>query len=159
VGSDFNITCEVRNIARAAIGHPHEGQHDEGQHAPVWRYLYAHRFENDASLKALRAFHTAELYFLFGNFNPVSPPNLGVDYTPTPDELAFSNALTGYWTRFAAKGNPNGSGAFHWPHYSAHDLILKLDVAPTRLHGYHNPQCDFLSPIVETFCSENICSP
>jgi hypothetical protein len=65
------------------------------QHAPVWRYLYTRRFENDASLKALRAFQTAELHFLFGNFNPVSPPNLGVDYAPTPDELAFSNALMG----------------------------------------------------------------
>jgi hypothetical protein len=48
----------------------------------------------------------------------------------------------GYWTRFAAKGNPNGPGAFHWPRYSAHDLILKLDVAPARLDGYHNRSTD-----------------
>ena len=63
------------------------------QHAPVWRYLYTHRFENDASLKALRAFHTAELYFLFGNCKPVSPPNLGVDYAPTPEAEKFYRDL------------------------------------------------------------------
>ena len=154
VTSDINITCEVREAARAAIGPP-----NEPQYAPVWRYLFTHRFENDTSLKALRAFHTAELYFLFGNFNSVSPPNLGVNYTPTPEERAFSSTLMGYWTRFATKGDPNGPGAFQWPRYSAHDTILQLDVAPARLPGYHNPQCNFLQRILDTFCSENICSP
>jgi len=76
--------------------------------------------------------------FAFAGHNSVGDCVL----TPTPDELAFSNALMGYWTRFAAKGNPNGPGAFHWPRYSAHDLILKLDVAPARLDGYHNRSTD-----------------
>jgi para-nitrobenzyl esterase len=151
VDSDFGVNiCAVRNAARAALG---PGQNPNlPQYAPVWRYLFTHRFENDTSLNALRAFHAAELYFLFGNFNPVSAPNLGVNYTPTSVELTLSSAIMGYWTRFAAKGDPNGPGAFHWPRYSADDRILQLDVTPARLVGYHNPQCDFFTPILNTVC-------
>jgi para-nitrobenzyl esterase len=147
VDSDFDLNiCIVRNAARAALG---PGQNPNfPQYAPVWRYLFTHRFENDTSLNALRAFHGAQLYFIFGNFNPV----LGVNYTPNSAELTFSSTVMGYWTRFAANGDPNGPGALHWPRYSGDDLLLQLDVTPARLAGYHNPQCDFFTPILNTFC-------
>jgi len=158
VDSDFNVTCEVREAARVSLGPPNEQKserdEDENDHAPVWRYLFTHRIENDPNLNALRAFHTEELFFLFGHLE-----QLGNPYVPTADELQLSQQVMDYWTRFASKGNPNGPGAFHWPRYSKHDRILQLDVAPARLHGYHNPQCDFFGPIIDTFCSENICTP
>ena len=148
VDSDFDLNiCIVRNTARAALG-PGENPNFP-QHAPVWRYLFTHRFENDASLNALRAFHGAQTYFISGNFNRV----LGGNYTPTSAELAFSSTVMGYWTRFAANGDPNGPGVLHWPRYSADDLLLQLDVTPARLAGYHNPQCDFFTPILNTLCS------
>jgi para-nitrobenzyl esterase len=149
VDSDVNITCEVREAAQTSIGPRLE--HD---HPPVWRYLFTHRVENDPNLNALRAFHTEELYFVFGNLATLSNP-----YVPSADELQLSNLLMDYWTRFAAKGDPNGPHSLHWPRYSARDHILKLDVAPAYLHGYHNPQCDFFEPIIDTYCSENICEP
>jgi para-nitrobenzyl esterase len=32
----------------------------------------------------------------------------------TPGQFALSAQMMGYWTRFAATGNPNGGGAPHW---------------------------------------------
>ena len=139
---------------RAAIGPSREDESDDDGHARVWRYLFTHRIENDPNLNALRAFHREELFFLFGHLE-----QLGNPYVPSSDELELSQLVMDYWTRFAAKGDPNGPGAFHWPHYSAHDRILQLDVAPGSVRGYHNPQCDFVTPVIDSFCSTNICSP
>lgn len=138
VDSDYQYTCEVRNLARAAAGPGRQ---------PVWRYLYTHRFENDPIENAYRAFHTAELYFVFGNMHLILTPG-AIIYTPTPAERTFSDDLMGYWTRFAATGNPNGDGATVWPSYDASsDSMLQLDETFTAIDGYHNPQCDFLSTL------------
>lgn len=83
VDSHFVITCEMRNVAVAAAG---------AQRPPIWRYLFTHRLENDASLNALRAFHTAELYFVFGNL-----PLLGSPYTPSEAEVELSSQMMDYW--------------------------------------------------------------
>jgi para-nitrobenzyl esterase len=135
VHSDYQLTCEIRNVALAAAG---------AQRPNVWRYLYTHRFENDTSLNALRAFHTAELYFLFGNFQPVR----GINYSPTVQELAFSSELMGYWTRFAATGDPNGPGATQWlPYDAADEHMLQLDESFASIDGYHIPHCNFFSTL------------
>jgi len=78
-------------------------------------------------------------------------------YVPSADEVQLLNLVMDYWTRFAAKGDPNRPHAFRWPRYTADDLILKLDVTPARLAGYHNPQCDFIEPLRDAFCVQNIC--
>ena len=139
VHSDYIMTCSVRSAALAAAG--------KGR-PPVWRYLYTHRFENDPKLNAYRAFHTAELYFLFGNLQLIAPPFLAVVYTPSAAELQFSADLMGYWTRFAATGDPNGAGAAEWPQYDATtDRMLQLDENFMTIRGYHNTQCDFFSTL------------
>jgi len=135
VHSDYQITCEIRNTALAAVG---------AQRPPLWRYLYTHRFENSAFLAPYRAFHTAELYFIFGNFSNIS----GSEYFPSVAESDFSQALMGYWTRFAATGNPNGDGAVQWlPYDSANESMLQLDDTFTPINGYHTPQCNFLTTL------------
>jgi para-nitrobenzyl esterase len=140
VDSDYNMTCEVRNVARATAG---------ANRKPVWRYFYTHRFENDPGLNASRAFHTAELYFVFENFSPVSPPFANsVNYVQTAAELTFTSNMMGYWTRFAATGDPNGAGAVGWPAYDPNtDSMIELDDTLTVINGYHNPQCDYLSTL------------
>jgi len=91
------------------------------------------------------AFHTAELFFLFGNFNDGQQPGRGVVYTPSATDLTFSQAMMGYWARFAATGNPNGGGAVAWPLYDpTTDSMLQLDDTFVSINGYHNPQCDYL---------------
>jgi hypothetical protein len=81
-------------------------------------------------------------------------------YVPSADEVQLSNLVMDYWTRFAAKGDPNRPHAFRWPRYTADDLILKLDVNPARLAGYHNPQCDFIEPLAPLFAQHpDLASP
>ena len=136
--SDYQITCETRGTALVAVG---------ANRPPVWRYIYIHRYENDFALNGLRACHTCDLYFLFGNFNPVGPiPN----YQPTPAELTFSQALMEYWTRFAATGNPNEAGAVSWPQYDANtEGMLQLDDTFVAINGYHVPQCTYLETLTQ----------
>jgi para-nitrobenzyl esterase len=134
VHSDYQISCEARNVALVASG---------PQRPKVWRYLYTHRYENDASLNALRAFHTAELFFVFGNLENVRGP-----YTPSAVELTFSQDMMGYWTRFAATGDPNGPGATQWlPYDATNEDILELDETFSPANGYHIPQCNYLSTL------------
>jgi para-nitrobenzyl esterase len=142
VDGDYQLTCELRTAARAAI--------TAANHKPVWRYLYTHTFENDPNLAVFGAFHTAELFFLFGNFNDGLQPGGGVVYNPSQADLTFSQALMGYWTRFAATGNPNGAGAVAWPEYDPNtDSMLELDDTFAPINGYHNPQCDYLTTLTQ----------
>ena len=135
VDTDYAMTCEVRNVARATAGMGRP---------PVWRYFYTHRFENDSFLNSYRAFHTAELYFVFDDFNGV----FGIIYSPTPAEVTFTEELIGYWTRFAATGNPNGAGAVPWPAYEANNYrMLRLDDTFRAMGEYHETQCNFLSTL------------
>ena len=129
VDSDFAITCAARDVARVALGE-----------SPVWRYLFTHRVENDPYLNAQRAFHTEELYFLFGH-----PDYLA---TPSADEIELSNLLINYWTRFAASGDPNGPDDPHWRRYGHADHILQLDEPTKTITGYHNPQCDYFTTLL-----------
>jgi len=134
VDSDYNMTCETRNIARAATG---------SKRKPIWRYFYTHAMENDASLNVMRAYHSQEVTFVFGNFS-----GLNVPYTPTGAELSLSNTMMGYWSRFAATGDPNGAGAVTWPQYDAStDSMLQIDDTQVAINGYHNTECDYLSTL------------
>jgi para-nitrobenzyl esterase len=137
VDSDSLLTCPTRETARGAAG---------ASRPAVWRYLYIHRYENNATLNLYRAFHTAELYFVFGN-EQEGPLGVG-PYTPTAAEVTFAGQMMGYWTRFAATGNPNGAGAVQWPAYdSTTDAMLQLDDTFVQINGYHNPQCDYLATL------------
>ena len=141
VESDYNITWETRNLARAAAG---------AQRPAVWRYLFTHRYETDAHLTMRRAFHTAELYFVAG-LVPGSTRSVYYDatqYTPNPAEGTLSNEIMDYWARFATTGDPNGAGAVQWLPYDAAENILLLDDTIANLPGgYRNTQCDFLATL------------
>jgi len=137
VETDYGFTWETRNLARAASG---------AQRPAVWRYLFTHRYENDASLMTRRAFHTAEIYFVSGNFHKVYYTE--VLYTPTAAETILSNEMMDYWARFAATGDPNGAGATTWLRYDANENILRLDNTIANLPGgYRNTHCDYLSTV------------
>ena len=96
-------------------------------------------------MNELRAFHTAELPFVFGS------PQLifGGPYTPSAAELTFASQMMGYWSRFAKTGDPNRMGATSWPHYDAGtDAMLQLDERQAVINGYHNKKCDYLLPLL-----------
>jgi para-nitrobenzyl esterase len=137
VESDYQITCPTRDLARAVAG---------AQRPAVWRYFFTHRYENDVFINQLRAFHTAELYFVFGNLDKLYYTE--TPYVPSAAEVTLSNEIMDYWARFAATGDPNGAGAAQWPRYdAATEIILELDETFSNLNGYHNAQCDYLSAL------------
>jgi para-nitrobenzyl esterase len=138
--SDYHYTCDTRSLARAMSG---------AQRPAVWRYLFTHHYENDAFYNTIGAFHTAELPFVSGNLQTLTT---GAPYSPTSAEIAFANELMDYWTRFAATGDPNGSGAAPWLRYDAGENILRLDDSVVTLTGgYRDAQCDFLSSLPTNF--------
>jgi para-nitrobenzyl esterase len=136
VDSDLTVgaSCSYREVSRAAAG---------ANGKPVWRYIYTHTYErNDPNVTPYRAFHAAELPFVFGNPSFADPGT----YTPTFAERRLSFQMIGYWTRFAATGNPNGSDATAWPPYDATDAMLQIDDTSTEINGensYRKAQCDF----------------
>jgi para-nitrobenzyl esterase len=142
VETDFYETCDTRNFARYVSG---------AQRAPVWRYLFAHIYENaapqDAPLAEARAFHGAETFFVTGNFQSLAT---SVTYSPSSAERALSNAMMDYWVALATSGDPNGSGAAPWlPYDAATENIQRLDDDITTLAGgYRNAQCDFMTSLI-----------
>jgi para-nitrobenzyl esterase len=52
--------------------------------------------------------------------------------------------MIGYWTRFAATGDPNGAGAVEWPRFEpAADTHLVLGTPIAAGAGIRTEQCDF----------------
>jgi para-nitrobenzyl esterase len=130
VGTDFMFTCPARRILRAAL---------KGGTPAAYRYLYAHKYTN-SPLTALKAFHASELPFLFRTFDVFS-------YDPTAGDTALSKAMGGYWTRFAATGDPNG-GDLAWPAYGeVSDTALVLDDALSTKSAIASDHCDFWDTI------------
>ncbi|MGA9723241.1 MAG: carboxylesterase family protein [Candidatus Binatus sp.] len=95
---------------------------------------YAYEF-NDPSPPALLhpvatfplgAYHGAEIQYLFdiderfAGFNPF-----------TAEQQSLSAAMVGYWTQFAATGNPNSAGEPAWPTYTSGTDEFQSLVPPT----------------------------
>ena len=79
-------------------------------HQPAYFYYFTRRPPGPQQEK-LRAFHAADLAYVFGNF-PWPFPWEGAD-------RKLSEAITSYWTNFAKTGNPNGEALTQWPVYEA----------------------------------------
>ena len=102
-------------------------------------YLYQFTRVPLKGINPLGAFHAVEIPYVFGNTGLFA--GLGqiedVDYS-------LSSTIMGYWTRFAATGDPNGGGAPAWPRYdAASDLHLELgDAVRQAGPGLYKQACD-----------------
>ncbi len=100
----------------------------------VTTYAYEFNDENAPALFdpvatfPLGAYHSAEIQYLFdfdellAGFNPF-----------TPGQQSLSAAMIGYWTQFAATGNPNSAGEPAWPTYTATTDEFQSLVPPTPI--------------------------
>ena len=61
----------------------------------------------------LRAFHTIEIPFVFGNLD-AGKPMTGTG----EDRQALSDRMSNAWVAFARTGDPNHTGLPHWPAFS-----------------------------------------
>jgi para-nitrobenzyl esterase len=126
IGDAF--VCDARRIATL---HETAGN-------PTWLYHFTRAFK--MAIPGLGAFHSAELPFVFQN---------AMFFTELSDEeLPLSNAMQGYWTRFAAAGDPNGSGATAWSKYApAADEHLELDLTIQAGSGLRKATCDWMDGV------------
>lgn len=107
---DAVFTCPTRETARAVTA----------KHKAAYLYSFK-RTPSFTPSPLWGAFHSAEIPFVFGTVSPFGPL--------TAEETVLSDAMIGYWTRFAKRGNPNGWGARGWPRYNKlTDISLTLDL-------------------------------
>jgi para-nitrobenzyl esterase len=67
------------------------------------------------------AFHSAELWYVFGTLDRCWRPF-------TEEDKELSERIIQYWTNFAKSGNPNGTDLIEWKAYKTEQDIMELDV-------------------------------
>ena len=101
--------------------------------APAYMYYFT-RIPPWAESDRYRAYHAAEIQYVFGNLRPNRP------WEEADRKLA--DTMSSYWVNFAAGGNPNGKGLPQWPAYGAkadplmefgNQIVLRHDVNRTAL--------------------------
>jgi len=107
--------------------------------APVYVYQYSY-----SSPYAPVPIHTAELPFVFGTLMPeVYPPNAA---PPADADRGFSDLLMNYWTNFAKRSSPNGTGLPSWPAYAGPgSTVMHLDNASAAAPEYGTYRFDFIA--------------
>jgi para-nitrobenzyl esterase len=102
---------------------------------PTAAYLY--QFTRVPMDNPLGAFHGIEIPYVFGTmelFTGLGP----IEQT----DRDLSEAIMGYWTRFAATGDPNGQGSPEWPRYDpASDEHLELGDTIRPASGLYEEAC------------------
>jgi len=127
--TDRNLTCTSRMIARSFT---------YSQSAPVYRYYFTRALSTN--LRAGEgAYHGSELLFLFQHMT-------GEVFNADASDRATEAAMLGYWTRFAASGDPNGGDLPAWPRYEiATDPYQVIEGTPRAATNLRGDKCAFWS--------------
>ncbi len=105
--------------------------------------VYLYQFTRVPLNNPLGAFHGVEIPYVFGNTALFS--GLG---TLEKADYDLSAAIMGYWTRFAASGDPNGGGDPQWPAYQAgSDQHLELGDTIKTSSGLYKQACDLADKV------------
>ena len=111
--------------------------------SPGWAYYF--QFVPEAQRETFPgAPHGSEVAYAFGDTN-----NPESERYPGASGAALGEAMVGYWTRFAASGDPNGDGAPEWPGYDGDsDTWMVLDAPePKATPGVLKDKLDLLEAV------------
>lgn len=103
--------------------------------APSFLYLFDHGYPA-ADAGGLRAFHGAEIPFVFGSM--ASTPAWWPAAPRTAAERRLSDAMLGYWASFARDGRPRAIGEPAWEPYGAARAYMAFESAPRLRRGPPN---------------------
>lgn len=120
--TDYLMRCRTRDLARAT--------------APQGSRFFLYSYDVG------RAYHADELLGLF-KVDVIASGLLSLGATiPSPD---FQATMQGYWTRFAATGDPNGGSAPAWPRYdlASEPHLALMDPTPAAGANLQKAQCEF----------------
>lgn len=115
VNSENDVRKKIDRIG-AAGGMVCPSQHTAAiqarAHENAWVYYFT-RIRDGAGGALVRAYHGAELPYVFGTHARW--------ITTTDVDLELTQHILDYWTQFAASGNPNRSGNPKWPVFAEPD--------------------------------------
>jgi para-nitrobenzyl esterase len=140
VVGDAQFECEGRRLGRLI----------ERTGTPTYLYSYEHVID---ILSVDHVIHGVESNILFGN--NYAPPNFP-SYMFGPVEQTLHTAMAGYWTRFAARGNPNSDdetvaewAPFKHPTGPGRGADKYIVFSATIGEGVRprEKQCDFFEPL------------
>lgn len=138
--TEVGFASTARFAARSMSGPvPASGEVPGADAAPVFLYQFTRVPFNNP----LGAFHGVEIPYVFGNAGQFSV--LGaIDQA----DLDLSEEMMGYWTRFAATGDPNGEDAPLWPMYDVvSDRHLELGDSITEGARLYETACDLADKV------------
>lgn len=93
-------------------------QLEKAGHHPSYVYFFKRELPGDHA----GAFHSAELWYIFGTLNRCWRPMTEADYM-------LSEKMIGCWANFARTGNPNPDDKKIWrPCSEADDFVMELDI-------------------------------
>lgn len=84
---------------------------------PAYLYYFTHALPGDDA----GAFHSSELWYMFGTYGRCWRPM-------TEADAKLSLRMVAYWTRFMKTGDPNGKGLPRWSPYRCESDLRILDV-------------------------------
>lgn len=105
------------------------------QGVPSFLYYFDHAYAAADDL-GLHAFHAAEIPYAFGTTTRTPPRWPAVPQTP--EELAFSNAMMGYWAAFARDGAPSAANQPEWRAYNGERAYMAFEDVPHMRAGPPN---------------------
>lgn len=150
-GADREADDDTERVAAATlfgdqryvISARYLAEHMKTVSSPARTYYFA--FVPEAQRETLPgAPHGSEVAYVFGD---TGDPE--ADRYSGPDGAALGDAMAGYWTRFAAGGDPNGDGAPEWPEYAGEsDTWMMLDAPePRAVAGVLEDKLDLLQAL------------
>jgi para-nitrobenzyl esterase len=111
-------------------------------HAKSYMYYFS-RIPPSPESARYRAYHAAEIAYVFGNFRAGRPWE--------DADRKLSDAISSYWVNFAATGDPNGKGLAKWPVYdAASDTALEFGNQVELRRALHKDALDFFDRYYES---------